>query len=83
MRCAAAPAHAGLRAAGMILTAGVLVQGVIGETYSRMLAGQAVQDPEHPLYLPEDFKFHGEEEEYTMDGYFGEHRCSLASSHLG
>ena len=63
-----------------MLTVGVLVQGVIGETYSRMLAGEAVQDPEHPLYLPEDFKFHGKEEEYTVDGYFGEHRCSLASA---
>ena len=54
---------------------------MIGETYSRMLAGQAVLDPEHPLYLPEDFKFHGKEDEYIVDGYFGEHRCSLGSSH--
>ena len=78
-----AAAHAGLCKAGTILTVGVFVQGVIGETYSRMLAGQAVQDPEHPLYLPEDFKFHGQEEEYTVDGYFGEHRCSLGSAHSG
>ena len=31
----------------------------MGETYNRMLAGDAVQDPESPLFLPNDYAFHG------------------------
>lgn len=53
----------------------------MGETYARLLAGaDEVQDPEHPLYKPDDFKFHGnfETEEYEMEGYFDEsHTLSL------
>jgi hypothetical protein len=57
-------------------------QGIVGETYERLLAGaDKVTDPEHPLYIPDDFLFHGkyEEEQYTMAGYFddGSHALSL------
>lgn len=56
-------------------------QGIVGETYARMLAGaKAVSDPEHPLYIADDFQFHGAHgaEEYAMAGYFDEgHALSL------
>ena len=44
---------------------------MIGETYNRMLLGDAILAEDHPLYLPMDFKFHGEEAHYLIDGYFG------------
>ena len=47
------------------------VQGVIGETYNRRLLGDAILNPEHPLYLADDYKFHGAEAEYLCDGIFG------------
>ncbi|KAK9905758.1 hypothetical protein WJX75_005871 [Coccomyxa subellipsoidea] len=58
------------------------MSGIVGETYERLLAGaDKVTDPEHPLYIPDDFLFHGkyEEEQYTMAGYFddGSHALSL------
>ena len=43
------------------------LQGIVGETYNRMLAGDAVQDPESPLFLPNDYAFHG------MVGHEGTH----------
>ncbi len=54
----------------------------MGETYERLLAGaDKVTDPSHPLYIADDFIFHGkfEEEQYTMAGYFddGSHALSL------
>ncbi len=57
-------------------------QGIVGETYDRLLAGaDKVANPEHPLYIADDFQFHGkyEEEQYTMAGYFddGSHALSL------
>ena len=48
------------------------VQGVIGETYNRRLLGDAILNPEHPLYLADDFKFHGQEAEYLCDTIFGQ-----------
>ena len=44
---------------------------MIGETYNRMLLGDAILAEDHPLYLPNDFKFHSEEAHYLIDGYFG------------
>ncbi len=54
------------------------MQGIVGETYNRMLAGEAVNDPESPLFVPDDYKFHGQgpEEHYRVDSYFGEHAYS-------
>lgn len=39
-----------------------------------MLAGEAVEDPQHPLHQPDDFRHHGQHEtaEYEMVGYFDE-----------
>ncbi len=39
--------------------AGNEMQGIVGETYNRMLAGDAVNDPSSPLFLPDDYQFHG------------------------
>lgn len=39
--------------------AGNEMQGIVGETYNRMLAGDAVNDPSSPLFLPDDYEFHG------------------------
>lgn len=49
-------------------------QGVIGETYNRMLVGEAVHDPNSKYFLPDDYTFHGKgtEEDYVVDGLFGE-----------
>ncbi len=51
-----------------------MVQGIIGETYNRMLVGDAVKDPNSQYYLPDDYTFRGKgaEETYIVDGYFGE-----------
>ena len=54
----------------------------MGETYERLLAGaDKVSDPAHPLYIADDFQFHGkyEEEQYLMASYFddGSHALSL------
>ena len=50
------------------------VQGIIGETYNRMLVGDAVKDPNSQYYLPDDYTFRGKgaEETYIVEGYFGE-----------
>ncbi len=47
-------------------------QGAVGETYNRRLLGDAILNPEHPLYLADDFKFHGEEAEYLCESIFSE-----------
>ncbi|EIE23708.1 hypothetical protein COCSUDRAFT_47405 [Coccomyxa subellipsoidea C-169] len=59
--------------------AGSEMQGIVGETYNRMLAGEAVKDPNNPLYLEDDYQFHGKgsEADYQVGGYFGEHAYSL------
>ncbi len=41
---------------------GAHLQGLVGEGYQRLVAGAAETD---------DFKFHGDEEKFRMDGYFG------------
>ena len=39
-----------------------------------MLFGEAVRDPNSQYYLPDDYTFHGKgtEEDYVVDGLFGE-----------
>ena len=39
--------------------AGNDMQGIVGETYNRMLAGDAVNDPSSHLFMPDDYEFHG------------------------
>ena len=65
--------------AGIVLTLHItsevvawLLQGVIGQSYNRMLQGDAILNPEHALYLPDDYQFHGKETEYTVESYFTE-----------
>ena len=45
---------------------------MLGETYDRLLAGDAIMDPGNPLHLPDDHQWHGigNESHYMMDGYF-------------
>ena len=49
-------------------------QGIVGETYNRMLAGSAVNDPKSQYFLPDDYTFHGKgsEEAYVVNGYFAD-----------
>ena len=50
-------------------------QGIIGETYNRMLAGEeALSNPESKYYLADDYVFHGKgaEVDYALDSYFQE-----------
>ena len=49
-----------------------LSQGVIGQSYNRMLQGDAILKPEHSLYLPDDYQFHGNETDYIVESYFTE-----------
>jgi len=35
------------------------MQGIVGETYNRMLAGDAANDPSSALFKPDDSEFHG------------------------
>lgn len=67
-----------------------MVQGIVGETYNRMLAGAnaAINDPESKYYLPDDYAFHGQgpEQDYTVDSFFGDFKNSLfgkVCSHVG
>ncbi|BDA47657.1 hypothetical protein COCOBI_10-5080 [Coccomyxa sp. Obi] len=55
------------------------MHGIVGETYNRMLEGDAINDPSHPLFLADDFNFQGKgrEHHYAVDSYFGEHHYSL------
>ena len=56
------------------------MQGIIGETYNRMLAGmEALQNPDSKFYLADDFVFHGKgsEADYALDGYFGETAATM------
>ena len=50
------------------------VQGIVGETYNRMLAGAAMDDLDSKYYLPDDYVFHGKGavEDYIVDSYFAE-----------
>ena len=57
----------------------MLAQGIVGETYNRMLVGDAAKDPKSQYYLPDDYTFRGKgsEEAYLVDGYFGETADSM------
>ena len=48
------------------------LQGMLGETYDRFIAGDAVNTKTSPLYLPDDNKFHGigKRAQYKMDSYW-------------
>ena len=51
------------------------VQGIIGETYNRMLAGEeALRNPDSKYFLDNDYLFHGKgsEADYALDSYFAE-----------
>ena len=54
-------------------------QGIVGETYNRMLAGAAMDDPDSKYYLPNDYLFHGvgAVEDYMVDSYFAESKLNL------
>ena len=45
---------------------------MLGETYDRFIAGEAVKTKTSPLYLPDDNKFHGigKRAQYKMDSYW-------------
>ncbi|CAK0735989.1 hypothetical protein CVIRNUC_000673 [Coccomyxa viridis] len=47
-------------------------QGMLGETYDRFIAGDAVSQKSSPLYLPDDGQFHGigKRAQYKMDSYW-------------
>ncbi len=57
-----------------VLTAAPPVQGVVGETYNRMLVGDAANDPNSEFYLPDDYVFRGKgaEFDYLIASYFSE-----------
>jgi hypothetical protein len=45
---------------------------MLGETYDRFIAGEAVKAKTSPLYLPDDKQFHGigSRAQYKMDSYW-------------
>ena len=45
---------------------------MLGETYDRFIAGEAVKAKTSPLYLPDDGQFHGigKRAQYKMDSYW-------------
>ena len=45
---------------------------MLGETYDRFIAGDAVNTKTSPMYLPDDNKFHGigKRAQYKMDSYW-------------
>lgn len=71
---AAPPAVEHMRLQALANNMPACAQGILGETYTRALAGEAaVSDPGHPLHLPDDYSFHrkGHEEQYEVGAYFG------------
>jgi hypothetical protein len=62
VHAALGPAHAAS------LTPGA-VQGIIGETYERLMAGDEARTPGSPLYEEDDDHFHGNMAEYVVDGF--------------
>ena len=75
--CGAAHAAAGMphvnvcRHGATLIVGHGSVQGVVGETYNRQLLGDAILNPEHPLFRAEDHKFHGNETDFLSDSFFG------------
>lgn len=45
---------------------------MLGETYDRFIAGDAITSKHNPLYLPDDNQFHGigKRWQYKMDDYW-------------
>ena len=57
---------------------GSCLQGMLGETYDRFLAGDAAKTKSSPLYLPDDGQFHGigKRAQYKMDNYWDTNHVS-------
>ena len=52
---------------------------MLGETYDRFIAGDAVKTKTSPLYLPDDNRFHGigKRAQYKMDNYWDTNHVRL------
>jgi len=61
-RAALGPAHDAVADSGP-------VQGIIGETYERLMAGDEARTPGHPLYEDDDDRFHGNMADYVVAGF--------------
>jgi hypothetical protein len=57
---------------------GIWLQGMLGETYDRFIAGDAAKTKSSPLYLPDDGQFHGigKRAQYKMDNYWDTNHVS-------
>ena len=55
------------------------MQGMLGETYDRFIAGDAVSQKSSPLYLPDDGQFHGigKRAQYKMDSFWDTNHVSM------
>ena len=55
------------------------MQGMLGETYDRFIAGDTVSQKSSPLYLPDDNQFHGigKRAQYKMDSYWDANHVSI------
>ena len=53
---------------------------MLGETYDRFIAGDAVSQKSSPLYLPDDGQFHGigKRAQYKMDSYWDTNHVSTS-----
>ena len=60
------------------LEQGFRLQGMLGETYDRFIAGDAANTKSSPLYLPDDGQFHGigKRAQYKMDNYWDTNHVS-------
>ena len=70
--------HAGC-AQEKVFDQGYQLQGMLGETYDRFIAGDAAKTKSSPLYLPDDGQFHGigKRAQYKMDNYWDTNHVSL------
>ena len=55
---------------------------MLGETYDRFIAGDAVSQKSSPLYLPDDGQFHGigKRAQYKMDSYWDTNHVSVSET---
>lgn len=61
------------------------LQGMLGETYDRFIAGDAIMSKKNPMFLPDDNQFHGigSRWQYKMDNYWDtNHVCITISPGL-
>ena len=61
---------------------GCILQGMLGETYDRFIAGDAASQKSSPLYLPDDGQFHGvgKRAQYKMDSYWDTNHVSMSEN---